>query len=158
MIVIFSVIIPLLLYGILKWFKLADDVHLSSTKERLIPLLIYGITIIAIIRMVFNDGLSQPLYYYFIGILMSTVIALILALFQFKISLHMMGMSGTLAFVIVLSVYLQVDLMYYLVGLSIATGLTATSRLSIDAHAPVELIFGTIVGAAVQIIVAAIYI
>ncbi|PRP67479.1 hypothetical protein [Nonlabens agnitus] len=157
-IALFTVGIPLLLYAVLYSLKLADSIHLSSTKERLIPLLIYGILIITIVKLAFDDGMFMPLYFFFIGILMSTIIALILALFQFKISLHMMGMAGALAFVILLGFYLKVDLIYYVIGLAIATGLTATSRLSMKAHTPAELIFGTVMGIAVQVVVAAYYV
>lgn len=148
----------MLMYAVLYTFKLADSIHLSTTKERLIPLMVYGLFIIAIIRLAFDDGMFMPLYFFFIGILMSTIIALILALFQFKISLHMMSIAGALSFVILLGFYLNVDLIYYVIGLSIATGLTATSRLSMKAHTPAELIFGTVMGIAVQVVVAAYYI
>ncbi|SCY27824.1 hypothetical protein SAMN05192588_2013 [Nonlabens sp. Hel1_33_55] len=157
-IALLTVGVPLLMYAVLYTFKLADSIHLSTTKERLIPLMVYGLFIIAIIRLAFDDGMFMPLYFFFIGILMSTIIALILALFQFKISLHMMSIAGALSFVILLGFYLNVDLIYYVIGLSIATGLTATSRLSMKAHTPAELIFGTVMGIAVQVVVAAYYI
>ncbi len=158
LITIFTVGIPLFVYGLLKISKLANSVHLSTTKERLVPLLIYGILIIVIIRTVFNDGNLQPLYYFFIGILMSTMVALILTLFRFKISLHLMSFTGAYAFLIILSVYLNLNLVWLICGLSIALGLTATSRLYMKAHEPVELIFGSLLGAAIQIMVASYYV
>lgn len=157
LIAILTVGVPLFLYGVLKVLKLAHSMELSTTKERLIPLVVYGILIISIIRFGFDDGRPQPLYFFYIGILLSTIIALILAMFQFKISLHMMAISGAFAFLIILSVYLQIDLIFYLVGLAIAMGLTATSRLFMKAHSPAELVFGTVMGIAVQIVVAAYY-
>ena len=81
-----------------------------------------------------------------------------MALFQFKISLHMMAISGTAAFVMILSFYLQVELIYQLIVLSVAIGLTATSRLSMKAHSPIELIFGTVLGIAVQVMAATFYV
>jgi len=150
--------IPLVFYFLLYYFKLANSIELSTTRERLVPLVIYGILIIAILKLVFYDGQFLPLYYFFIGILMSTIISLIMALFQFKISLHMMAISGTAAFVMILSFYLQVELIYQLIVLSVAIGLTATSRLSMKAHSPIELIFGTVLGIAVQVMAATFYV
>jgi len=150
--------LPLVIYFVLYYFKLVNTVDLSTTRERLIPLVIYGLLIICILKLVFNDGQFLPLYYFFIGILMSTIVALIMALFQFKISLHMMAICGATAFVMLLSFYLQVNLIYLLIGLSIAAGLTATSRLYTKAHSPIELVFGTVFGIAVQIMVAIFYI
>jgi hypothetical protein len=150
--------IPLVIYTILKILKLANSVHLSSTKERLIPLVIYAILIIIVLRGVFQDGILSPLYYFFIGLLMATIVALVLALFQFKISLHMMGISGALGFVVMMSLLIGIPLIYLIVGLSIATGLTATSRLYMKAHNSTELIFGTAAGLVIQLGVASYYV
>ncbi|WP_194851837.1 hypothetical protein [Nonlabens antarcticus] len=150
--------IPLVIYTVLKILKLADSVHLSSTKERLIPLVIYAILIIILLRGVFQDSIYGPLYYFFIGLLMSTIVALVLAIFQFKISLHMMGIAGALGFVIAISLLIGIPLLYSIIGLSVATGLTASSRLSMKAHTVAELVCGTIAGLLIQISLAAYYI
>ncbi len=155
---IFTVAIPLFVYGLLKLLKQANSVHLSTTKERILPLLIYGLLIIAILKTVFNDGNFQPLYYFFIGILISTMVALILSLFRFKVSLHVMAMSGALAFITILSMYLGIDLVYLICGLSVAVGLTATSRLYMKAHQPIELVFGFLLGISIQVMTAAYYV
>lgn len=157
-IAILTAAIPLIIYTILKILKMVDSIHLSSTKERLIPLIIYSILLIAILRGVFKDGFHEPLYYFFIGILMSTIVALVLALFQFKISLHMMAMAGALGFVFMVSIMVSAPLIYLIIGLSIATGLTATSRLHMKAHSPGELILGTVAGLTIQICLATYYI
>jgi len=158
LIAVLTAAIPLIIYTLLKILKVVDSIHLSSTKERLIPLVIYAVLLIVVLRGVFRDGLHEPLYYFFIGMLMCTIVALVLALFRFKISLHMMGMAGALGFVIMISVLIGMPLMYVIIGLGIATGLTATSRLSMEAHSPSELIFGTATGLLVQIGLAVYYI
>jgi hypothetical protein len=150
--------IPLVVYTILKILSLANSIHLSSTKERLIPLVIYAILIVVVIQGVFQDGIHSPLYYFFIGLLMATIVALVLALFQFKISLHMMGIAGALGFAMMMSLLIGVPLTYLIIGLSIATGLTATSRLYMKAHNSRELIFGTATGLVIQIGIASYYI
>ncbi len=152
-----TAVIPLVIYTVLKVLKLADSIHLSSTRERLLPLVIYSILLIIVLRGVFQDGVFTPLYYFFIGILMSAIVALVLALFQFKISLHMMGMSGALGFVVMISVLVGIPLVFFIAGIGVATGLTATSRLYMKAHSPVELVFGVIVGLLIQISLSSYY-
>ncbi len=154
MIAVLTAAIPLVIYTLLKVTKMVDSVHLSSTKERLIPLAIYAMLIIVLLRGVFNDGRHLPLYYFFIGLLMATIVALVMALFKFKISLHMMGIAGILGFVIMISVLGNIPLTYWIIGLCVASGLTATSRLYMEAHSPMELAFGTIAGLFIQISIA----
>ncbi|BAO54529.1 hypothetical protein [Nonlabens marinus] len=154
MIAVLSAAIPLVVYTLLKVAKMVNSVHLSSTKERLIPLAIYAILIIILLRGVFQGGMHLPLYYFFIGLLMSTIVALVMALFKFKISLHMMGIAGILGFVIMISILGNIPLTYWIIGLCIAAGLTATSRLHMEAHSPTELAFGTIAGLFIQISIA----
>lgn len=65
----------------------------------------------------------------------------------------MTGLSGVLMFVIVLSIFYRVNLIYTISFLIAALGLTATSRLQLKAHTWIELGLGLLIGLLPQIIV-----
>ena len=103
LIVILTAAIPLLVYTILKILGMVNSVHLSSTKERITPLLVYMILLVILLRGAFRDGLHLSLYYFFIGILIATLVATLMTAMRYKISLHLMATGGILGFLIMLS-------------------------------------------------------
>ena len=50
------------------------------------------------------------LYYFFVGILFSTLTCLILAFLKFKASIHMMAVSGVFMFFIALSIHFSINI------------------------------------------------
>jgi len=100
------------------------------------------------------DVYNYPaLYYFFVGILFSAFTGFLLSLVRVKISLHMLGLSGILMFVMALSIFYQINMIYTIAFLIAALGLTATSRLHFQAHNWLELILGFFVGFLPQLIV-----
>jgi hypothetical protein len=158
LILILTAAIPLLLFLILKVLKAVSSIHLEAARERITPLLLYCILLIILVRGVFKDGSHQPLYYFFIGVLMASFVALALALVRYKISLHMLAMGGALGFVLMLSINLGITFLNTIVFLIIASGITASSRLLVKAHEGHELWFGIALGLASQVIAASYYI
>jgi membrane-associated phospholipid phosphatase len=84
---------------------------------------------------------------------MSNIACFILALLSFKVSLHMVGVSGIFSFFLMLSIQYSININGTLALMSIVTGAVASSRLYLKAHNSIELITGIFIGVTPQIIV-----
>lgn len=149
---ILTVILPILLYFLLRNIGKANSIFLSTTKERIIPLLLNCIIVILIIRRVLPAYEYIELYSFFLGILISTFICLILAIVKFKASIHLMALGGLFMFCIALSIYFSKNFNGTLALLCIITGAVTTSRLLLNAHTYKELTVGFVIGMIPQLL------
>ena len=149
--VIMTVIIPILSYYMLKNLSLVTEIHLKNVKERRFPLLMQLLFTLLLINIVFKGYEIPELYFFFVGILGSSLAALILVLAKFKASLHMIGISCLITFIIGLSIHFNQNLLLLIALLIIGCGGTATSRLDAKAHTVIELIIGFFIGALPQL-------
>ncbi|GGH44760.1 membrane protein [Mangrovimonas yunxiaonensis] len=143
---ILTVFLPILFYFLLKTLRRVETVYLKTSKERITPLLLNGVVVLLIINRVLPFSEIVELYYFFVGILVSTITCLLLALFNFKASLHMVGLSGIGMFFLALSLHFSININGTLALLAIVFGAVATSRLHLKAHNYNELIIGALVG------------
>jgi len=149
---ILTIIIPVLLYFLLKTVGIAKTINLETTKERRIPLILNGILVLIILDRILTPSESIELYFFFVGILISNMACVLLALFKFKASIHMIGISGLFMFLMALSVHFSININGTLAIVCILVGATATSRLHLKAHTSIELIIGFFVGLMPQLI------
>ncbi|HLW13930.1 MAG TPA: hypothetical protein VKX30_00360 [Flavobacteriaceae bacterium] len=147
---LFTLVLPALLWSYLKLRKKISDWDVTDTKQRIIPLFLYALCLIAILVMGKLDYLL-PLKVFIYGILSSVLTALLLVLLKVKASLHQMAISGLLVFVIGLSIYFRLNLLLYIMVLILANGWVASSRLYMERHTPTELVLGFIIGATPQL-------
>lgn len=148
-----TIFIPVVFYFLLKNLGKADSIFLKDVNERRWPLFFYCLLIGLNLFKILNFYNYPSLYYYFVGILFSMIAAFILAWLRVKVSLHMLGLSGIFMFVIALSIFYQLNLIYSIAFLLVALGITATSRLHYKAHSSAELLLGFFIGLIPQIIV-----
>ncbi|MDX1277796.1 hypothetical protein [Oceanihabitans sediminis] len=152
-ITILTLILPILIYYLLKTLGKAESVDLKTTKERVLPLGLNCIIIYLILKRVFPSNQMIELYYFFIGVLLSNLACLILAIFQFKASIHMIGISGLFMFFIAFSINFGININGTLSLMAIFTGAIASSRLHLKAHTYKELLVGFCVGFVPQLMV-----
>ncbi|OZV71076.1 hypothetical protein [Winogradskyella aurantia] len=145
-IVILTIILPVLLFFLLKTINKVDTIYLKSTRERLIPLLINCIIIILILLRVLPPNEILELYYFFLGILCSTLACFILAVFKIKASIHMIAASGFFMFAVALGVHYKININGTIALMMIILGAIATSRLHLNAHTNQELVIGMFTG------------
>ena len=88
-----------------------SSIHLKRIEDRKIPLMIQCVLLLLIIKMVFEPYDNPELYYFFVGILFSTLTALILVFLKFKVSLHQMGVAGLTMFLIALGIHFKVNVL-----------------------------------------------
>ncbi|WP_299556684.1 hypothetical protein [Seonamhaeicola sp.] len=149
---ILTVVLPILLYFLLKTLGKVKSIYLQTTSERILPLLLNCVVVLIVIQRILTPTQIIELYYFFIGILISTMACLILAIFKFKASIHMIAVSGVFMFFIALSIHFSININGTLALMAIITGAVATSRLHVNAHTYKELVMGVFVGVIPQII------
>ncbi len=152
--IIITVIIPIILYFLLKNLGLVSSIHIENVKQRKIPLLLQSGLLIVVIKMIIDVYHYPALYFFFLGVLFSLLSAIFMVLFNIKASLHMTGISGITVFAITLSIHFGLNLTLPIAILFVMNGLVATSRLHCKAHTFKELVLGCTIGILPQIILA----
>lgn len=145
-VLILTVLLPISLYYLLKSLGKIQSVIFLNKKERRLPLAFYAMLLFILIKHSFSTFVVPELYYYFLGILISTLLALALVLTGHKSSLHMMAMASFTVFIISLSVYYHVRFVSLISLLIICSGFVASSRLLTKAHNLSEIALGTLIG------------
>ena len=151
-IAILTIFIPVVFYFLLKNLQKVETIHLNDVGERKWPLFFFILLILMVLKQILNVYNYPALYYYFMGILFSGIIAFLFTFFKIKISLHMLGLAGFTLFVMGLSFHYRINLVYSIAFLVLSLGLTASSRLYYKAHTPSELLLGFIAGLLPQVI------
>lgn len=149
---ILTILLPILLFFLLRSIGKANTIHLKSTKERVLPLTLHCLIILLIILRVLPENEYIELYYFFIGSLLSTIICLVLAFVKFKASIHLIAIAGVFMFFIALSIHFSENINGTLALVSVLMGAVATSRLHLKAHTNIELTIGLFVGLIPQLI------
>ncbi|WP_147678493.1 hypothetical protein [Algibacter pacificus] len=149
---ILMVLLPILMFFLLKTIGKALTIHLVTTRERIYPLALYCFLLILVLKRVITISEWLELYYFFVGILISNMICLTLAVFKFKASIHMIGISGVFMFILALGVHFSINITGILAFLVVSIGGVATSRLHVKAHTIKELVFGFFIGVMPQVL------
>ncbi len=149
-ILILTVIIPFIFFLLLRNLGWITNNGLTHIKERKIPLYIFIIVIYITIMKITTFDFSIELYYYFIGILGALLSCLIMIYFNFKASMHMMGICGLTTFILGLSFHYEINITLGLSLLVLITGIVATARLYLKSHTYPEIIIGCFIGVITQ--------
>lgn len=144
-------IIPVLFFFLLRLTGKINSIMAAELSERKLPLVIQCFLIILLVRKSITIERYPELHFFFLGALMSTLIALILLFFSKKASLHMMALSALTLFVFGLSIHNHNQNTLLIVFLVLMNGFVASSRLIMKAHTPIELIIGVLLGSIPQI-------
>jgi len=149
---ILTIILPILMFFLLKTLGKTKTIHLKTTSERIYPLALYCFILILVIKRIITASQSIELYYFFVGILISNMACLTLSIFKFKASIHMIAISGLFMFFVVLGVQFGINITGILSFMILVLGAVATSRLHLKAHTFSELIFGVFIGLVPQLL------
>lgn len=151
-ITILTVILPILIYFILKTIKQVESLELKTSKERIIPLILNVLILILILKRVLPYEEIPELYYFYLGILFSTLACLFLAFLKFKASIHMIGSAGFFMFALALSIHFKININGTIALMCVILGAIATSRLHLKAHTNAELVMGVFIGLTPQLV------
>lgn len=149
---ILTVLIPICFYFLLRSLGRIDSMMVSELEQRKTPLALQGILIYVLLRQSLTMERIPELYFFFLGAFLAVLASLVFAFCDKKISLHMVGISGLLFFVIGLGFHNQVNINSTIAFLFVVTGIVASSRLHMKAHDFTELSLGFVTGMLSQIV------
>ncbi len=148
---IILVLIPICFYFLLRTLGRIDSVMVEDVGQRRAPLVVHVILIYILLRQSVTLERMPELYFFFLGVMFSTMTALLAAFRNWRISLHMMGMAGLIFFVVGISFHNRVNLADTIAFLFVVTGFVASSRLYMKAHDYLELALGFFAGMLPQV-------
>ena len=151
-IIILTIILPILLFFLLKTINKVDTIYLKTTKERVLPLLINSVIITLILLRVMTPNEIEELFYFFLGILISNLLCLLLAFYGIKASIHMIAATGFFMFAVGIGIHFKININGTIALTMIILGAIATSRLHLKAHTNQELITGVCTGLLPQLV------
>lgn len=149
---IITVIIPILFFAILRAVGKIDSVMVVDVTQRKIPLILQCFLIILLVRKSITIDRYPELHFFFLGALLSTILALLSLFANIKASLHMMAISALTVFVIAISLHFQFQNTFIIALLILSNGLVASSRIEMNAHTNKELIIGFLLGSIPQLL------
>ncbi len=151
-IVIITIVLPILFYFVLRTAGLVDSILFSDLSQRKIPLVIQCFLTVLLLRKIITIDHFPEFHFFFLGGLLSTLLALILLFFRIKASLHMVAISALTIFIIGLSVHNQTRNINGIAFLVLMNGFVASSRLEMKAHTPKEVAIGLLLGTIPQML------
>lgn len=143
--IIGTISLPLLTISLLKKFGFIESFYLSSSKERVFPLISTGVYIYVTARLLMIGNINSPLNSYLIGIVVTLAWILIFSK-KLKVSLHTASLSSSLGFMIYLATSFLTNLTPIIIILIFMIGLIATARIKLNSHSYSEIIVGVIFG------------
>ncbi|MBP8156480.1 MAG: hypothetical protein KAX81_05580 [Leadbetterella sp.] len=151
-IVIITIILPILFFFALRIAGKVDSIMISEISQRKIPLVILCFLTILLLKKSITLEHFPQLHFFFLGGLLSTLLALFYLFFKTKASLHMMSISALTVFAIGLSINNQTRNINWIAFLVLMNGFVASSRLEMKAHTPKELVIGFLLGIVPQLL------
>ena len=151
-IVIITILLPILFFFVLRSAGKVDSIMISEISQRKIPLVIQCFLTILLIRKSITLNHFPEFHFFFLGGLISTVLALVLLFFRTKASLHLVAISALTIFIIGLSIHNQTRNINLIAFLVLMNGVVASSRLEMKAHTPKELVVGFLFGIIPQLL------
>ncbi|RLD80147.1 MAG: PAP2 family protein [Bacteroidetes bacterium] len=140
-------LIPVSIIPFLMQLKLVNGVDLKERKERIIPLSItaasYYFAFYLLSRLPFH--VPQFLKILILASAILIVINLLINL-KWKISSHLIGISGLLALIFTFSIIYYANLLYVLILITLVSGVIAFARLKLEAHSPMQIYAGFLIG------------
>ena len=140
-----NVLLPLSLLPFFRYRNIISSWAIEERRERIIPLLLvtilYGTTAYIIFRFPIPFFMKSFAVATFFVSLSITVIN-----FWWKISVHSAAAGALTAIVLILSLKMHYQLMWYLISVIVAAGLILSSRLKLNYHNPPQVWVGFLTG------------
>jgi len=147
-------VLPGLSILMLKTSNTISSVTLFDRKERVLPFIIITLVYCIIAYMFALQKTFNPLISALVIGMAILSILLTLITFYFKISVHSTTISGVIGFTIGThqNFPTEFNFIYMLTILVLLAGAVSSSRLSLDAHKPIEVLSGILLGFSVSLL------
>ncbi len=150
-VIIITFLLPIAFFYLLRTFGKIDSIMLSDISQRRIPLLLQIMLFFVLIEKSITVERFPALYFFFLGGLLSVLLAFGLLFLKVKASIHMIGISSLTVFIIGLSINNEVNALNLISFFVLINGAVASSRLEMKAHDNKELAIGFLCGILPQI-------
>ena len=145
-ILILTLIVPILIYFLLRALKQIDSVMAYDLNQRKIPLVLQCFLMILLIKRSITIERFFELHFFFLSALLSTLLVLLLLFAKIKASIHMLAFSSLTLFIIGLQIQHPENSQLIIPFFIFLNGVIASSRLVMQAHTPKELWIGFFLG------------
>lgn len=150
LIVLSTLLIPMITIIGLRLSGTVKSLHMPEVKDRRVPFLITSAYFLMTTWFLYQKTDLDPVLWEGMAVIFTAVLVLTTITFFWKISAHMTGLGGLLAAVLILGEkFPTFEVLYPLLGASILCGGVASSRLLLQAHRPVEVYAGWLLGFAI---------
>jgi membrane-associated phospholipid phosphatase len=143
---------PVLINFYLKRKKYIQSMAMENVSERVIPYLVssmfYTLTYFLLKQIDFPEFYLEVFQWACITI----ASLLILAVFNQKVSAHMAGLGGICGMLVSTSFFYNIDNTDLLIIFLLLSGLAGFSRLALNAHSPIQLLSGFLLGFGLQLL------
>jgi len=150
-------LLPILLLFLLKTLKMIQSYHLSSIKERKLPMLVLSFLGILIGRILFKIAVVNDLAIFIIAGSFALLLVYGFLWLGIKVSIHTLGIGGLIGFIMKLSILYHLNFLVVIAFLFILFGFIANARLKLRAHTFSEVLIGVFIGIGTQLLVPMIY-
>ncbi len=145
-IIIITFLLPIAFFYLLRTFGKIDSIMLSELNHRKIPLLLHMALLSILVQKSITIDRFPPLYFFFLGGIISAFLAFLFLFAKIKSSIHMIGISSLTVFIIGLSLKNEINTINLVAFFIVLNGLVASSRLVMKAHSNKELLIGFLCG------------
>ena len=142
---IFTLVLPASIIPLLFYSGFAKNIHFSARRERLIPLYITLIFYLVAYFLIKKLPISAVYQRFLFAACLSMLFLLAISYF-WKISAHLVGWGGLVGLVVSLSLRFDTDLMIFLILGLLLAGSIGFARLKLNAHNPLQVYAGFMVG------------
>lgn len=118
---------------------------METARERLFPVFITGIFYFLGYILLKKMGVPPILGNFMLASLLALFLSVVITLF-WKISMHMIAIGGVTGALLAIALRYNLDLMFWLFLLIVASGITASARLHQGAHNPAQVYIGYLLG------------
>ncbi|MEG1701206.1 MAG: hypothetical protein RRY33_07675 [Alistipes sp.] len=140
-VVLYAMIIPILMLGVLRSLGRISDYRIDNRKERLLPLLVGVVCYVLCAMTIAKVPSAIFLRKFMLAAACCEAMCLVVSLY-WKISLHLTALGAAVALLVVMNLVGVGDMLYPLIVTILAAGALASSRLYLGKHNPWQIVAG----------------
>lgn len=140
-----TAIVPLSLTPIYLYRKIILSIQMENSHERIIPLIINAFLFYLTYYLLSRYNTPDVIRIYILAGAVCLFISILIS-WRWKVSLHMLGIGALTGAVLSVSLRYNIDLNLYFIILVMISGTLAFSRLKLNAHNPVQIYSGYLLG------------
>jgi len=143
-------IVPLVFIFVFYKKGIIKTLYMDTKEERILPLIITGIFYFMAYFMLRKTNIDAIYHRMFLGSAILISLTLVVSIY-WKISMHMVGISGILGVLIGVNQVVHVDVTTWILLVTLLCGLVGFARLKLKAHSPAQIYTGFFTGFAIML-------